>query len=151
MLVTSVLAARNFRSPNRTDAIRRIDARLTGAPLATLEDDIAIGQGDAAAEAVWSAHLERMARAAEAARAPKPDFRLSRQDPYALRLLAIVALVAALLFARGPLLETATPVGEAQATVNAGPNFEGWAAPPSYTGLPTRQERLEFPLVQRSR
>ena len=54
-----------------------------------------------ARSAVWQAHVARMRRRAAAARAALPDLRLSRDDPWALRLVALVALIAALVFARG--------------------------------------------------
>ena len=44
------------------------------------------------------AHLRRMAKAAQAARAPRPKPDLARRDPYALRLTALTALVVAVIF-----------------------------------------------------
>lgn len=137
LLVISVRAGILFRIPSREEAIARIDAQLQGHPLATLEDRIAVGAGDAQAEALWTAHLARMAERAASVRTGRPDVRLSAYDPFALRLIAIVLLVVTVLFARGSLGPAVAPVGGAQATVNTGLNYEGWATPPAYTGLPT--------------
>ena len=52
---------------------------------------------------------------------------------------AAVAVIAALVFARDPAVESLTAaLAPAEATTLAtGPSFEAWAAPPAYTGRPT--------------
>ncbi|MEL6583391.1 MAG: TIGR02302 family protein [Pseudomonadota bacterium] len=137
VVVTVVRAARLYTHPTRAEAMARIDTALPGRPLAALDDTLAAGAEDKAAQQVWNAHLQRMAEQAEAAQVSKPDLRLSSRDPYAVRLAAVTMIVAAIFFARGPVFETLAPVGTAQATINTGPSFEGWAVPPAYTGLPT--------------
>ncbi|MBB5516036.1 uncharacterized protein (TIGR02302 family) [Rubricella aquisinus] len=138
LVVFLVSGVRSYRHPSRAEARARLDADLPGRPLATLEDRPIIGADDAGAQAVWIAHLERMARAAERAKATAPDLRLSDRDPFALRLLAVVAIVTALLFSRGPSFEAVAPALTASGPqISAGPDFEGWATPPAYTGLPT--------------
>ena len=99
LLALLVLGLRRFRWPRADDARARIDATLPGRPLATLRDRPALGRDDAAAEAVWAAHLARMRRLAASARPVVADLRLAARDPWALRLMALVALVAALVFA----------------------------------------------------
>lgn len=130
---------RGLRWPSAREARDRIDATLPGTPLAALEDAQALGTGDAGARAVWAAHLERMRRAAAAARPVPPDLRLASRDPWALRLAALVLLGAALLFAGGEGIRgvgaAIKPAGPSQITT--GPSFEGWAEPPDYTGRPT--------------
>ncbi len=127
-----------FRWPSRGDAVERLDATLPGRPLAAIRDAQAVGQGDPASRAVWEAHLARMAARARAARAPAPDLRLASRDPYGLRYVALILLVAGLLFGQafraveGPGV-LAGPGGETLAT---GPLWEGWIAPPAYTGKP---------------
>ena len=131
--------ARGFRWPGRADAVARLDAVLPGRPIAALGDRIAVGAQDPAAQAVWERHLQRMAERAAAARAARPDLRLAARDPWALRLGAVVALVAALLFARFPApVDVGIPMGAPEpGAVAAGPSFEAWASPPAYTGRPT--------------
>lgn len=129
---------RAFRWPTRADALARLDATLPGRPIETLGDTQAIGTGDAASEAVWQAHLARMAARIQAARAVRPDLRISARDPYALRYAAVLLFAVALLF--GSLLRVASVAdmapggGQAQA---AGPAWEGWIEPPRYTGKPS--------------
>src|SRR5690606_16408209 len=60
-------------------------------------------------------------------------------DPWALRLAAVVVVLAALIFARDPGVESvaaALSPGEPTALAT-GPSFEAWAAPPPHTGRPT--------------
>ncbi|HMQ93441.1 TIGR02302 family protein [Amaricoccus sp.] len=130
---------RHFRWPSRAAARARLDAGLPGRPLETLEDRPAIGRDDPGAQAVWAAHRARMARIAATARALRPDLRLAARDPWALRLAALVAVVAALVFARDPAVESvsAALAPDAAANVAAGPSYEGWAEPPVYSGRPT--------------
>uniref|UniRef100_UPI002905D852 DUF4175 domain-containing protein n=1 Tax=Roseobacter sp. HKCCA0434 TaxID=3079297 RepID=UPI002905D852 len=67
-------------------------------------------------------------------RPPRPDLRVARQDPLALRLAVVVAFVTALIFGQGAWWPRLTgAIGTAEA---AGPTFEAWATPPAYTGQP---------------
>ena len=128
-----------LRLPTGAEARARVDASLPGRPLAALDDTQALGRSDAGAQAVWATHQARMARLAKGARAVPPDLRLSRFDPWALRLAALVVVFAALIFARDPAIDSVTAAlspTEATALVT-GPSFEAWAAPPPYTGRPT--------------
>jgi uncharacterized protein (TIGR02302 family) len=129
---------RGFRVPTRDEAVARVDARLPGRPIAALEDQQAIGAGDAASETVWRVHLQRMADRTRDARPVEPDLRLSRSDPFGLRYIALLVFVVALMF--GSLLRVGSVVeagigGTGQ--IATGPVWEGWVEPPGYTGKPT--------------
>ena len=139
LLALLVLGLRRFRWPRAAAARDRIDATLPGRPLATLRDRPALGRDDPGAEAVWAAHLARMRRLAAGARPVVADLRLAARDPWALRLGALVALVAALVFARDRGVESVAAALQAPpaAATAAGPSYEGWAEPPAYTGRPT--------------
>lgn len=128
---------RSFRRPTRVDALIRLDSKLPGQPIAALRDTQAIGITDEASKAVWAAHRARMAARASAAKPVQPDLELSSRDPFALRYVALTALVMALLFGsiwRVTSVAGLTPGGTANAA--AGPTWEGWAQPPAYTGKP---------------
>lgn len=132
------LGARRLRWPTRAAAVARVDATLPGRPLAALGDRLALGAQDDGARSVWAAHLARMRALAARARPVRPDLRLARDDPWAIRLMALVALIAAVTFTRG---EAVGGLGAAfapsgPATVATGPAFEAWAEPPAYTGRP---------------
>lgn len=129
---------RNFVRPSRVDALVRLDSKLAGQPIAALHDAQAIGAQDPASRAVWQAHRVRMAARLSQARAVEPDLRLARRDPFALRYIALTALVMAVLFGsiwRVTTVSGLAPGGAANAA--AGPTWEGWARPPAYTGKPT--------------
>ncbi|GHG88819.1 TIGR02302 family protein [Pseudodonghicola xiamenensis] len=129
---------RRFRWPRRAEALARLDETLPGRPIQALLDDQAVGAGDAASAAVWHAHQARMqARLAEA-RAVHPDPQLARRDPFALRYVALLALLVGLIF--GSVWRVGSVAGMAPGgapAVAGGPAWEGWIEPPRYTGLPT--------------
>lgn len=135
---TAWRGTRTFRRPTAAEALARLDSRLPGQPIAALSDIQAIGTADPASLAVWEAHKARMAARAARARAVEPDLRLASRDPFALRYVALTALVMALMFGsiwRVASVAALTPgAGEAVAT---GPTWEGWAQPPAYTGKPS--------------
>jgi uncharacterized protein (TIGR02302 family) len=123
--------------PTRGDALIRLDAALPGRPIAALTDHQAIGAQDPASAAVWRVHLARMAERAAAARPVAPDLVLAGRDPFALRYVALTALVSALMFGsiwRATSVASLTPGGDTAAI--SGPVWEGWATPPAYTGKP---------------
>ena len=133
-----VAGLRVFRKPTQSDAYARLDARLPGQPIAALNDDQALGIDDPASKAVWQAHLARMADRAAKARAVEPNLRLAKRDPFALRYVALTALVMAVIF--GSLWRVGTIAGlgpNGAAALTAGPTWEGWALPPAYTGKPS--------------
>lgn len=130
---------RRFRKPTRIEALVRLDSHLPGQPLAALRDTQAIGATDPASQAVWVAHLTRMAEWAKAARAVEPDLKLAGRDPFALRYVALTGLVMALIFGsiwRLGSVSALAPGGATEA-VATGPTWEGWLKPPAYTGKPT--------------
>jgi uncharacterized protein (TIGR02302 family) len=130
---------RRFRWPSRAAAVSRLDASLTGRPLAALEDKPALGSQDPAVLTLWAVHRARMLERARMARPVKADLRLSGEDPWALRLGVLVFFVAALVFARTDVIQTLSSAFGPSASVapDPGPSYEGWAEPPLYTGRPT--------------
>ncbi len=130
---------RALRWPSVEDARDRVDATLPGRPLEAMRDSPAMGREDPGTLAVWALHIQRMRALAAGARPVRPDLRLARRDPWGLRLGALVMLIAAVIFARGDGVRgvSAALAPGGAAAVATGPSFEGWAAPPSYTGHPT--------------
>lgn len=139
MVAALVWGLRQFHWPGADEALDRLDRTLPGRPITALADTQAIGSGDAASQAVWKAHVARMAEKVAGARAVQPNLRMSDRDPYALRYVAVLVFAIALLF--GSFLRVAS-VGEAMPggsgdVVAAGPSWEGWVEPPAYTGKPS--------------
>lgn len=133
-----VMGALRFRWPRRQEALDRLDSVMPGRPLAALADHQAIGEGDPASEALWRAHLQRMAARAQTARAVEPDLRLARRDPLGLRYVALLGLVVALLFGSVMRVGSVAQLGPGGGPqLSTGPAWEGWIEPPAYTGLPS--------------
>lgn len=138
LVVALMHGLRRFRRPTRAEALVRLDEALPGQPIAALTDRQAIGSSDPASVAVWQAHRARMAARAAAARPVGPDLRLADRDRYGLRYMALTGLVMALIFGSLWRVASVTGLGPGAAqAVAAGPAWEGWAAPPAYTGKPT--------------
>ncbi|RDD68332.1 TIGR02302 family protein [Thalassococcus profundi] len=136
-LVALAWGVRRFRLPAYQEALDRLDATMAGRPIQTVRDTQAIGGSDAASLAVWQAHQARMrARLAEA-RAVEPDLRVARNDPFALRYVALTALCAALLFGSVLRVQSVTGMGPGNSGLASGPTWEGWMEPPAYTRLPS--------------
>jgi Domain of unknown function (DUF4175) len=128
-----------FHAPSLNDALERLDARLPGQPIAALRDTQAIGSTDPASQAVWAAHLDRMAARAAAAKTVAPNLQLASRDRFALRYVAMTALILALMFGSLWRVTSTSAImpGGGAAQAAAGPTWEGWAQPPAYTGKPS--------------
>lgn len=128
---------RSYRRVTGQEALDRLDSTLRGKPIAALLDNQAIGAGDTASEAVWQAHLQRMAEKAAGAKAPQPDLRVSDRDPYGLRYVAVIGLAVAVLFGSLGRVASLNDATIGNPALAAGPTWEGWVEPPAYTGKPT--------------
>ena len=137
LIATFVIGLRRFRLPTRAEALIRLDESLPGRPIQALLDNQAIGAMDGDSVALWRAHQSRMARKAQQARPVKPDLRLAARDPFALRYLALLALVVAVLFGSLGRVGSVVDMAPGAAVAGQGPTWEGWVEPPRYTGLPT--------------
>jgi hypothetical protein len=91
-----------LRVPSRVEGLRRLDRNsgLPHRPATAIADEIAAPAEDSYSVALWRAHIERALRAAKTLRAGTPMPRLALRDPFALRALVAV-LVVATFFAAG--------------------------------------------------
>lgn len=135
---TALWGVVHFKRPARADAMERVDQSLDGRPIAALNDTQAVGAQDAASQAVWQAHLDRMATKARAAKPVSPDLALSGRDRFALRYVALLFLAVALLFGSLWRVSSVATMSTGSGQVAAiGPVWEGWIEPPLYTGKPS--------------
>lgn len=137
LTISAVWGVRQFRFPTRAEALVRLDESLPGRPIQAVLDEQAIGAMDADSVALWQAHQTRMAARAAQAEPVKPDLNLAARDPYALRYVALVALVVGLLFGSVWRIGSVAEMTPGTAVAGQGPSWEGWVEPPRYTGLPT--------------
>ncbi|RXH20824.1 TIGR02302 family protein [Bradyrhizobium guangzhouense] len=126
-----------FRWPSREEALARLDrgSGIRHRPATTLTDTLT--SQDPVALALWQAQRERTLASLKRIRAGLPHPRLAIHDPWALRALVMVMLVATF-FAAGD--ERAMRLGAAfdwngvLAPTNI--RVDAWVTPPLYTGKP---------------
>jgi len=127
--------------PAWDEAARRVerDSDLAHRPLTESRDTLAAGAGDRVAESLWRAHRIRLLAAARRLNLRWPHPGLSRRDPYALRFLLLLGLLAAALVA-GPDWSRRLVAGLAPATPASSAAvyavLDAWIAPPAYTKQP---------------
>jgi uncharacterized protein (TIGR02302 family) len=137
LLWTLYRGIRRLNWPSEAEAVARVDARLVGRPIAALNDVQAIGADDVGSQAIWDAHLVRMQEKTRDARAVEPDLRVSSNDPYGLRYIAVLFMVVALLFGSIWPVGSVAEAGTGTELLATAPVWEGWIEPPAYTGKPT--------------
>lgn len=126
-----------FRWPSRDEALARLDrgSGIRHRPATTLTDTLS--SQDPVALALWQAQRERTLASLKRIRAGLPHPRLPLHDPWALRALVMVTLVATF-FAAGD--ERAMRLGAAfdwnGVLAPANIRVDAWVTPPIYTGKP---------------
>jgi uncharacterized protein (TIGR02302 family) len=137
MAIAVLFPVRRFRWPSREEALARLDrgSGIRHRPATTLTDTLS--SRDPVAQALWQAQRERTLASIRRIRAGLPNPRLALHDPWALRALVMVMLVATF-FAAGD--ERAMRLGAAfdwngvLAPTNV--RVDAWVTPPLYTGKP---------------
>jgi uncharacterized protein (TIGR02302 family) len=125
--------------PGREAGIRRLEDEndLSHRPLSTAEDQLATGTGDPLTETLWRTHLARQLAAFGALEPVWPRPNVAARDPYALRGLVFVGLIAGLLAAGADAprrLLSAFAVDGERAGITTSIAFDAWITPPGYTG-----------------
>ncbi|MBR0749390.1 TIGR02302 family protein [Bradyrhizobium japonicum] len=126
-----------FRWPGRDEALSRLDrgSGIRHRPATTLTDTLS--SKDPVALALWQAQRERTLASLKRIRAGLPHPRLALHDPWALRALVMVMLVATF-FAAGD--ERAMRLGAAfdwnGVLAPSNVRVDAWITPPLYTGKP---------------
>ncbi|MEA2975509.1 MAG: hypothetical protein QOF19_1029 [Alphaproteobacteria bacterium] len=126
-----------LRMPSVQEGLRRLD-RVSGLPhrpATTVNDELATAADDSLAVALWRTHVERTLERARNLRAGVPLPRLALRDPYALRALILVLLVATFFAAGGERLRRISAAFDWQGVVTpANFRIDAWVTPPLYTG-----------------
>jgi uncharacterized protein (TIGR02302 family) len=126
-----------FRWPSREEALSRLDrgSGIRHRPATALTDSLATT--DPVAQALWQAQRERTLASIKRIRAGLPSPRLAIHDPWALRALVAVMLVATYVAAgdeRGFRTEAAFDWNGVLSPANI--RVDAWVTPPIYTGKP---------------
>jgi uncharacterized protein (TIGR02302 family) len=126
-----------FRWPSREAALSRLD-RGTGIrhrPATALTDTLATQ--DPVAQALWQAQRERTLASIKRIRAGLPSPRLPIHDPWALRALVVVMLVATFVAAGEERTARVAAAFDWQGVLSpANVRVDAWVTPPVYTGKP---------------
>jgi uncharacterized protein (TIGR02302 family) len=126
-----------FRWPSREEALARLDrgSGIRHRPATTLTDTLT--SQDPVAQALWQAQRERTLASLKRIRAGLPHPRLAIHDPWALRALVMVMLVATF-FAAGDerLMRLGAAFDWNGVLAPANIRVDAWVTPPLYTGKP---------------
>ncbi len=106
-------------------------------PATAVSDQLAVSQNDPMSAALWQAHIERALRAARNLRAGWPMPQLAMRDPFALRALVAVLLIATFFAAGGDRGRRIAAAFNWQGfTTPANYRIDAWVTPPPYTARP---------------
>jgi uncharacterized protein (TIGR02302 family) len=128
-----------LRFPSNADGLRRLDVAtgLPHRPATAIADDIASPATDPWSVALWHAHVERALKAARKLKSGWPEPRLAVRDPFALRALVLVLVIATFFAATGERGRRIAAAFDWQGAVSSA-NFrvDAWVSPPAYTNRP---------------
>lgn len=139
IVVTLVRGLWRVRRPTAAEADRRLEqaSGLSHRPLAALTDRPA--QSDPLGEAIWQAHLARLARQVRQLRVGLPHPGLAHRDRRGLRNGLVIALVAAVVIAGrdapSRLQASLEPSMPRVAIASTPTELRAWITPPVYTGM----------------
>ena len=128
-----------LRVPSRVEGLRRLDRNsgLPHRPATAIADEIAAPSEDSYSIVLWRAHIERALRAAKTLRAGMPMPRLALRDPFAMRALVAVLVVATFFAAGGERMKRIAAAFDWQGVIQpANFRIDAWVSPPPYTGRP---------------
>src|SRR5256885_8155339 len=128
-----------LRVPSRIEGLRRLDRNsgLPHRPATAIADEIAVPTEDSYSVALWRAHIERALRAAKTLRAGTPMPRLALRDPFAVRALVAVLVVATFFAAAGERMKRVAAALDWQgAMMPAQFPLHAFVSPPPYTRRP---------------
>ncbi len=139
LALVAIIPFVSLRLPAAADALRRLDrgSGVRHRPATTIADELAVTSKDPYSLALWQAHVERTLAAARAFKAGWPSPRLSMRDPYALRGLILIAVIATFIAAGGEHWKRIAAAFDWQGVVlPANFRVDAWVTPPAYTGKP---------------
>ena len=139
LAVAATVPLFRVRWPSAIEGLRRLDRKslLPHRPATAIADRMAPEAGDQFAVALWRAHLERALRAAHALKAGTPVPQVAARDPYALRGLIAVLVIATFFAAGGERTKRIAAAFDWRGVVTpANFRIDAWVTPPAYTGRP---------------
>src|SRR3984957_6598273 len=136
LAAAATLPAFFLRIPSRHDRLRRLDtvSGLAHRPATAIADQMATPETDTWSKALWRAHVEQALAKVRNLRAGLPAPRLALRDPFAVRALVLILVVATFFAAGGERFHRIAAAFDWQGVVLP-PNFrlDAWVSPPTYT------------------
>jgi uncharacterized protein (TIGR02302 family) len=139
--------------PNRQSALRHLEksSGLEHRPITGLDDLIGLRADEQSGAALWRAHRQQLFSRIRNLKIRWPSINLASRDPYALRILVLILLLAAAIAAGGEgpeRIAAAFNTGRAQAPWSA--RADAFVVPPPYTGeelkaLPLGAQSIQAP------
>ncbi|MBF0560812.1 MAG: TIGR02302 family protein [Alphaproteobacteria bacterium] len=133
-------ARRSVKFPRREDLVRRLERGSSHYPLTAIDDTLAAGTKDPAAQQLWQAHITRMIALAHHLEPGIPSPGVPARDPLGLRAAVLLLLTIAITAGWGQLPErmgrALHPTATTPATASASVLLRLWITPPPYTRLP---------------
>ena len=136
-LAVSFLPLIRLSLPTREEALRRLErkANIKHRPATSYEDRLGTTPAKDTA-LLWAAHRKRLSRLIDRLRPSWPDPRTDRKDPYAIRALLLIGLVAALFAAGGNSWDRLrSAFSPAASSAPSQLRLDAWVTPPVYTGV----------------
>jgi uncharacterized protein (TIGR02302 family) len=127
--------------PGRAQALRHLEmsSGLEHRPITGLDDKAAIKPEPGLAQSLWAAHRRQLFDRIRNLKIRWPDINLAVRDPYAVRVLVVIVLVASAVYAGADApqrLAAAFDTSRAQTPWSA--RGDAWIKPPAYTGEETK-------------
>ncbi|HET9904251.1 MAG TPA: TIGR02302 family protein [Xanthobacteraceae bacterium] len=139
LILASAVPLMRLSLPSRVESLARLDREsgIAHRPATAVSDSLGVGRSDKAAVALWEAHLARVVALSDRLRAGLPRPRLFGRDPYAVRALVLLLVVATFFVAGDERLRRLAAAFDWRGAV-ASANFriDAWVTPPNYTGRP---------------
>ena len=137
LALASLVPAVRFRWPTREDALRRLDlgTGIRHRPATALTDTLK--SQDPIAQALWQEQRARTLASIKRIRAGLPSPRLVLHDPWALRALVVMLMVATFIAAGSDRLSRVVAAFDWDGTFTAANvRVDAWVTPPAYTNRP---------------
>lgn len=137
LTLAALIPLRHWRWPTHADALARLDRNtlLKHRPATALADHLT--SRDPVSQALWQVQRERTLASLKTLRAGLPMPRLAKHDPWALRALVLLPLVAAFIAANGERMSRIASAFDWHGALTAAEvRLDAWVTPPQYTGRP---------------
>ncbi len=136
LLAATLWPLTRLKLPKRATALARLDhaSGISHRPATAIADSLATSVEDPVMQALWQAHRARASQAIEKLRVTLPQPRLALRDPYALRAIALLAVVVTFFMAEGDYKRRIAAAFDWSGAITSRLyRVDAWVTPPSYT------------------